>query len=189
MASDVLLMPGDEVASHALPKNNKKPLVLGPGLRHALPSSVQAVTAGTLAADPRKNAIWIDHNGGRVRLMTFVLLDCLLTSGAIVHSPCQRPNHRNSASLFTRHVPLQHHTSRFIGQPTATSIRRRDKEDTSTTCSRRVSVCTDQRSEPGHGSRAGVRLRFIWQSRRPGAIERRHALRHQSGVREEVIDA
>lgn len=68
MAAEIVL-PGDEIPPSLLPvpQNSKKPLTLGPGLRHIPPSTITTTIAGSLNADSRKNAIWIERNGGRVR--------------------------------------------------------------------------------------------------------------------------
>ena len=67
MAPQVLL-PGDELAAEQLPSsgNTSKTLTLGPGLRHIPPSTIVATSAGSLHTDARKNAAWLENNGGRV---------------------------------------------------------------------------------------------------------------------------
>ncbi|KAF2144163.1 uncharacterized protein K452DRAFT_223721 [Aplosporella prunicola CBS 121167] len=66
MAAQVLL-PGDDVPAELLPvsHNPNKPLTLGPGLRHIPPATITTTTPGALQTDRRKNAVWIDTNGGR----------------------------------------------------------------------------------------------------------------------------
>ncbi|EOD44025.1 putative exosome complex exonuclease rrp40 protein [Neofusicoccum parvum UCRNP2] len=66
MAAEIVL-PGDEIPPSLLPtaQNHKKPLTLGPGLRHIPPSTITTTVAGSLSVDSRKNAIWIERNGGR----------------------------------------------------------------------------------------------------------------------------
>ncbi|KAF2839129.1 hypothetical protein M501DRAFT_1024154 [Patellaria atrata CBS 101060] len=66
MASSILL-PGDTIPPSALPhaKNPSKPLTLGPGLRHTPPLTITAHLAGPLHTDSKKNAIWVENNGGR----------------------------------------------------------------------------------------------------------------------------
>lgn len=67
MASEVVL-PGEELPASLLEQtqNHKRPLTLGPGLRHIPPSTITTTVAGSLSVDSRKNAIWIERNGGRV---------------------------------------------------------------------------------------------------------------------------
>ncbi|EKG11741.1 hypothetical protein MPH_11234 [Macrophomina phaseolina MS6] len=66
MATDIVL-PGDEVPQSILDasQNHKKPLIIGPGLRHIPPSTITTTIAGSLNVDTRKNAIWVERNGGR----------------------------------------------------------------------------------------------------------------------------
>lgn len=64
MAATVLL-PGDVVPPDQLPKSKKGTLTLGPGLTHIPPSTISATTAGTLAVDHRKAALWLEHDHGR----------------------------------------------------------------------------------------------------------------------------
>ncbi|EFX01648.1 exosome complex exonuclease [Grosmannia clavigera kw1407] len=63
MASIVL--PGDDVDPTALlPPADKKPLRLGPGLRVLLPEGrLVATVPGLLAADRRKNLLWVEAGG------------------------------------------------------------------------------------------------------------------------------
>ncbi|PSN70032.1 hypothetical protein BS50DRAFT_487618 [Corynespora cassiicola Philippines] len=62
-----IVLPGDEIASSALPQcpNKKKPLTLGPGLRHIPPETITTTIAGALMTDNKKNAAWIEFNSGR----------------------------------------------------------------------------------------------------------------------------
>jgi len=66
MASTFDILPGDAIPSNLIPRSEKKRLKLGPGLQHIPPSTIKATVAGTLQSDFRKNAIWLDYNGGRV---------------------------------------------------------------------------------------------------------------------------
>ena len=63
-----VVLPGDIIPSNFLPtsRNPSKPLTLGPGLQHESPNTITAVSGGELCIDERKNAIWVEHNGGRV---------------------------------------------------------------------------------------------------------------------------
>ncbi|KAF2752342.1 exosome complex exonuclease RRP40 [Sporormia fimetaria CBS 119925] len=62
-----VLLPGDTIPTSALPtpNNPKKPLTLGPGLRHIPPSTIVASIAGSLSTDNKKNAAWVEYNSGR----------------------------------------------------------------------------------------------------------------------------
>ncbi|KAF1810174.1 hypothetical protein P152DRAFT_401634 [Eremomyces bilateralis CBS 781.70] len=65
MAYSDVLLPGDEVPQEQLPSNPKKALSIGPGLRHIPPSTISATSVGALNVDWRRNAAWMDVNGGR----------------------------------------------------------------------------------------------------------------------------
>ncbi|KAF2433017.1 hypothetical protein EJ08DRAFT_695047 [Tothia fuscella] len=59
------VLPGDILPSELIPHSTNKAVKLGPGLRHIPPSTVKATISGTVTSDLRKNAIWIEYNGGR----------------------------------------------------------------------------------------------------------------------------
>jgi hypothetical protein len=61
-----MVLPGDTLPDSLLPKSASKALKLGPGLRHLPPSTIKATVAGTVTTDNKKNAVWIEYNGGRV---------------------------------------------------------------------------------------------------------------------------
>ena len=67
MAAQDIVLPGDIISPDILPipTNPSVPLKLGPGLRHIPPSTITSVIAGTLCTDQKKNAIWVEKNGGR----------------------------------------------------------------------------------------------------------------------------
>ncbi|KAF2867133.1 hypothetical protein BDV95DRAFT_503471 [Massariosphaeria phaeospora] len=62
-----VVLPGDRIPASSLPKpaHKKKPLTLGPGLRHTPPETITSTIAGSLETDHKKNAAWIDFNSGR----------------------------------------------------------------------------------------------------------------------------
>ena len=68
MATQTLVLPGEEISADLLPtpSNPSIPLKLGPGLRHTPPATITSTVAGTLCIDHRKNAIWVENNSGRV---------------------------------------------------------------------------------------------------------------------------
>ncbi|KAL9126366.1 MAG: hypothetical protein Q9217_004568 [Psora testacea] len=67
MATQTVVLPGEEVPSNVLPipSNPNHALKLGPGLRHTPPSTITCTLAGPLGIDYKKNAIWIENNSGR----------------------------------------------------------------------------------------------------------------------------
>jgi exosome complex component RRP40 len=72
MATDVsILLPGDPIPSSLIP-TTKKALKIGPGLTHIHPSTLLASIPGTLASDPKKNAIWLEYSGGGQRYVPSV---------------------------------------------------------------------------------------------------------------------
>lgn len=64
------VIPGDIIPTEDLPipSSASNPLKLGPGLRHTPPSTISAVLAGPLCIEPKKNAIWVENNTGRVMI-------------------------------------------------------------------------------------------------------------------------
>lgn len=67
MAADaVFVLPGDEIDASLIPSHPKKPLRLGPGLRHVPPDDLVPTLAGQLVTDKQKNAMRVEISGGRV---------------------------------------------------------------------------------------------------------------------------
>ena len=68
MTAPAVVLPGEVLPSSILPipSNPKHALKLGPGLRHTPPATVTSTLAGSLGIDSKKNAIWVEHNSGRV---------------------------------------------------------------------------------------------------------------------------
>ena len=68
MSAKILVLPGEEISTDALPKpsNTSIHLKLGPGLRHVPPSTITPTVAGSLCVDHKRNAIWVENNNGRV---------------------------------------------------------------------------------------------------------------------------
>ncbi|KAJ6783515.1 hypothetical protein PWT90_02046 [Aphanocladium album] len=66
MASHTIVLPGDEIDDSQIPTHPKKPLRLGPGLRHD-PSTneILPTVAGQLVSDRNKNAIRVETSSGR----------------------------------------------------------------------------------------------------------------------------
>jgi hypothetical protein len=68
MASDaVFVLPGDIIDPSLIPSHPKKPLRLGPGLRHVPPNDIVPTLAGQLVTDRQKNAIRVENARGKVR--------------------------------------------------------------------------------------------------------------------------
>ncbi|KAL7621175.1 exosome non-catalytic core subunit rrp40 [Parahypoxylon ruwenzoriense] len=65
LAERILVLPGDQIDPSLVPSNPKRPLRLGPGLRHIPPNEIVPTVAGQLVTDYRKNSIWVEYNGGR----------------------------------------------------------------------------------------------------------------------------
>ncbi|KAI0894083.1 hypothetical protein F4806DRAFT_473838 [Annulohypoxylon nitens] len=61
----IFVLPGDQIDSSLIPSHPKRPLRLGPGLRHIPPNELVPTVAGQLVTDYRKNSIWVEYNGGR----------------------------------------------------------------------------------------------------------------------------
>ncbi|KAI9799315.1 MAG: hypothetical protein M1825_004808 [Sarcosagium campestre] len=61
------VLPGDSLdpAELATLADPSAPLRLGPGLRHASPNTISSTLAGDLWTDKKKNALWVERNGGR----------------------------------------------------------------------------------------------------------------------------
>ncbi|KAH8803064.1 hypothetical protein F5884DRAFT_494972 [Xylogone sp. PMI_703] len=63
--STVTVFPGDVVDSQYLPSHPTLPIKFGPGLRYIPPNTITPTVAGRLCTDARKNAVWVEFNGGR----------------------------------------------------------------------------------------------------------------------------
>jgi hypothetical protein len=68
-SQQLFVLPGEEIPTDRIPTSGKKLLKLGPGLQHTPPARITATLAGTLHADARKPAIWLNPASprGRVR--------------------------------------------------------------------------------------------------------------------------
>ncbi|KAB5528858.1 hypothetical protein GE09DRAFT_975000 [Coniochaeta sp. 2T2.1] len=61
-----IVLPGDTIDASLIPISNKKrPLRLGPGLRHVPSDTLQSTVAGELITDPKKNTMYIEYNSRR----------------------------------------------------------------------------------------------------------------------------
>jgi exosome complex component RRP40 len=61
----VIVLPGDPIDPSRIPSHPKRPLKLGPGIRHIPPNELVPTVAGRLVTDFRKNSIWVEYSGGR----------------------------------------------------------------------------------------------------------------------------
>ncbi|KAK2608671.1 exosome non-catalytic core subunit rrp40 [Conoideocrella luteorostrata] len=61
----VFVLPGDHIDPDLIPSHPKKPLRLGPGLRHVPPNDVLPTLAGQFVIDRPKNAIRVENSEGR----------------------------------------------------------------------------------------------------------------------------
>lgn len=79
MATATVVLPGEMISPDVLPipSNPNLPLKLGPGVRHVPPSTIRSTVAGSLCIDQKKNAIWVENNSGRVRIVIHTSLDYL----------------------------------------------------------------------------------------------------------------
>lgn len=62
----VFVLPGDHISPDLIPSHPKKPLRLGPGLRHVPPNDVVPTLAGQFVTDRPKNTIRVENSHGRV---------------------------------------------------------------------------------------------------------------------------
>ncbi|KAI9163396.1 Exosome complex component RRP40 [Paramyrothecium foliicola] len=66
MASEsIFVLPGDRIDPSLIPSHPKKPLRLGPGLRHVPPNDLFPTLAGQLVSEHQKNTIRVENAGGR----------------------------------------------------------------------------------------------------------------------------
>ncbi|CEJ91259.1 Putative Exosome complex component RRP40 [[Torrubiella] hemipterigena] len=65
MASETFVLPGDSINPSLIPTHPKKPLRLGPGLRHVPPSGIIPTVAGEVVTEHQKNAMRVENAGGR----------------------------------------------------------------------------------------------------------------------------
>ncbi|OAQ68587.1 exosome complex exonuclease RRP40 [Pochonia chlamydosporia 170] len=61
----VFVLPGDHISPDLIPSHPKKPLRLGPGLRHVPPNDVVPTLAGQFVTDRPKNTIRVENSHGR----------------------------------------------------------------------------------------------------------------------------
>ncbi|KAG5942830.1 hypothetical protein E4U60_007074 [Claviceps pazoutovae] len=61
----VFVLPGDHIDPDLIPSHPKKPLRLGPGLRHVPPNQILPTLAGHFVVDRPKNTIRIENSHGR----------------------------------------------------------------------------------------------------------------------------
>ncbi|KAI6357102.1 hypothetical protein MCOR25_007745 [Pyricularia grisea] len=59
------VLPGEAIDPSLIPTHPKRPLRLGPGLRHIPPAEIVPTVAGKLVINPAKPSLSLDYNGGR----------------------------------------------------------------------------------------------------------------------------
>ncbi|KAL2890988.1 Exosome complex component RRP40 [Ceratocystis lukuohia] len=64
-SSTLLVLPGQPIDLESIPRNDKKPLRLGPGLNIEPPSTLIPTVSGILTSDVRRNIVWVEHGSGR----------------------------------------------------------------------------------------------------------------------------
>lgn len=101
MVSKALLLPGEIVPLESLPVSLSPSgaLKLGPGLIHTPPSTIITTLCGTLHADQRKNAIWIEHNSGRYSSCRADLVIATVHHSATDYYHCTITPHTSQALL------------------------------------------------------------------------------------------
>ncbi|CAG8955179.1 hypothetical protein HYFRA_00007195 [Hymenoscyphus fraxineus] len=81
--TSTFVLPGDRLDPASLPSHPTLPLKLGPGLRHIPPNTITPTVAGQLCTDKRKNAIWVEFNGGRYIPTTGDLVIATIQNSAV----------------------------------------------------------------------------------------------------------
>ena len=115
MSAPGILLPGETISVESIPWSANKQLKLGPGLRQPSPGTYKATTCGILQGDSKKRSVYVESNGGRVRL-TFDTIAIPITVLQVltlhtVYTSDRRPRNRNGTSLVSRPIPLPHHAS------------------------------------------------------------------------------
>lgn len=156
MASAVFVLPGDQIDPSLIPSHPKKPLRLGPGLRHVPPNDLVPTLAGQLITDRPKNAIRVENSGGRVRTPS-PRRPQSPSSGkwanrqCAVHPPSRRTRHRHRPPFrprsLLRHALRLHHAR---DSPPAL-LRRRNEEDAPLTRRRRTRLRPRHSRKQAHG--------------------------------------
>ncbi|PHH88832.1 hypothetical protein CDD83_6990 [Cordyceps sp. RAO-2017] len=82
----VFVLPGDHIEPEHVPSHPKKPLRLGPGLRHVPPNDILPTLAGRLVSDRQKNVIHVETLGGRyVPRVGELVIGTILRSAADIY--------------------------------------------------------------------------------------------------------
>ncbi|KAI0019674.1 hypothetical protein F4780DRAFT_771090 [Xylariomycetidae sp. FL0641] len=99
LSDRVFVLPGEQIDSSLIPTHPKRPLKLGPGLRHIPPSELIPTVAGQLVTDHRKNSIWIEYNGGRYIPTTGDLVIGVVQRSAADYYYVQLSDYTSNAAL------------------------------------------------------------------------------------------
>ncbi|CAH0039306.1 unnamed protein product [Clonostachys solani] len=97
----IYVLPGDEIDASLIPSHPKKPLRLGPGLRHAPPNDIIPTVAGQFIVERQKNAIRVETTSGR-----YIPRVGELVIGTVHHSGAD--NYFITLSDFTSSALLPH---------------------------------------------------------------------------------
>jgi hypothetical protein len=144
------VLPGETLDAESLPSHPTLPLKLGPGVRHIPPNTITPTVAGQLCTDKRKNAVWVEFNGGRVYLL-IVILEALADRYK-VHSYSRRSHHSYHPPLLGRRLLRQSQRLCVQCHPSTTLVRRSHKENPPNAFTRCAGVCTSQHGEQTYGS-------------------------------------
>ena len=157
-----MLLPGDVVPENTLqrPSNSSAPLKLGPGLRHIPAATITPILAGELCVDRNKNALWVEHSGGKVSSS-----QAMSSAGdygqhadeGTVYPKCRRYRHCNRASLISRLFPLPNNPSYRPSHIATSFLSGSDEEDTASSDLRLPSLYARLAGQQAHGSRTRVR--------------------------------
>jgi hypothetical protein len=169
----IYVLPGDEIDASLIPSHPKKPLRLGPGLRHAPPNDIIPTVAGQFVVERQKNAIRVETTSGRVSDILArhpsSSCDCRtlnmrkLTSICTVYSSSRRARHRHSPPLRRRELfrhPLRLH---FLSASTPPLLRSSYKKDAPPARQRRSRLRAGLSRSQAHGPRVGVCLTIHWK--------------------------
>ncbi|KAG8534325.1 uncharacterized protein KY384_001169 [Bacidia gigantensis] len=101
MALQQVVFPGEDIPRDILPIPSKKKhaLKIGAGLQHIPPDRVTSTVAGNLGIDTRKNAVWVNNDGGRYIPQSGDLIIATVHSSAAEIYQCAITPHTTFAQL------------------------------------------------------------------------------------------
>lgn len=141
MTIERFVLPGEELDPESLPSHPKLPLKLGPGLRHIPPNTITPTVAGQLCTDKRKNAVWVEFNGGRVCQIPPLApqIKSLMKSPVCTHS--RRPRNSHHPKRLRRCLLRQHQRLHLQRLPPQLILRGCHAKNTPATCFRCPALC------------------------------------------------